>query len=321
MEMLDMLILGSGPAGMAAAIYASRAELNFLVIERSIVSGGQVQQTYEVDNYPGIPGVSGPDLSQKMREHCEKLGVEFVTEEVKSVERLANSGFSVKTWDGNEYTAKTVIAATGASHSTLGVPGEEVLQGMGVSYCATCDGAFFKNKVCSVVGGGDVAVEDAIYLSKLCTKVYLIHRRDEFRAAGTLVSEARGKENIEFVTSTVVNSIQGTNKVEKIEILDKKTGETRELACDGVRVTAVCPGPVNTEFQVNATDGKTTEFTGFRKFIVADPDKLAQASLKAHKNGRCLYVYGISQKLLHVVSMIVPISLMLMFMKVDKEKN
>ncbi|MCR5323943.1 MAG: thioredoxin-disulfide reductase [Lachnospiraceae bacterium] len=235
MAVFDMIIVGSGPAGLAAAIYAARAELNFIVIERSIVSGGQVQQTYEVDNYPGIPGVSGPDLSLKMREHCEKLGVEFKTEEVKSVDRTENEArFLIKTWEGNEYAAKTVIAATGASHSTLGVPGEDVLQGMGVSYCATCDGAFFKNKVCAVVGGGDVAVEDAIYLSKLCKKVFLIHRRDEFRAASTLVSEAKTKENIEFVLSSVVKEIRGDNKVESLIVENKKTNEATELKVDGV---------------------------------------------------------------------------------------
>ena len=254
MAVYDMIIIGSGPAGLSAAIYAARAELKFIVIERSIVSGGQVQQTYEVDNYPGIPGVSGPDLSQKMREHCEKLGVEFKTEEVKAIETVGNGAegraagagdsseagenaqarFVVKTWDGNDYYAKTVIAATGASHSTLGIPGEDVLQGMGVSYCATCDGAFFKNKVCAVVGGGDVAVEDAIYLSKLCTKVYLIHRRDEFRAAQTLVSEARSKENIEFVLSSVAKEIRGNNRVEKLLVESKKTGEVTELEVNGV---------------------------------------------------------------------------------------
>ena len=204
------------------------------LIEQSAESGGQVQQTYEVDNYPGIPGVSGPELSRRMREHCDRLGVEFKNEEVREVSKLdGDEGFTVKTWD-DEYTCKTVIAATGASHSTLGVPGEDVLQGMGVSYCATCDGAFFKNKVCAVVGGGDVAVEDAIYLSKLCSKVYLIHRRDEFRAASTLVTEARSKENIEFVTSSVLNEIRGVNKVERIAVESKKTGEITELAVDGV---------------------------------------------------------------------------------------
>ena len=234
MELLDMIIIGSGPAGMAAAVYAARAELKFTVIEQSIESGGQVQQTYEVDNYPGIPGVSGPVLSRKMREHCDKLGVEFKTEEVRSVEKNTDGHFLVKTWDGNEYTSKTVIAATGSSHSTLGVPGEEVLQGMGVSYCATCDGAFFRNKTVAVVGGGDVAVEDAIYLSKLCSKVYLIHRRDEFRAASTLVSEAKTKENIEFVLSSVVTEIRGDNKVDRIVVESKKTGAAEELAVDGI---------------------------------------------------------------------------------------
>ena len=233
MKIYDMIIAGSGPAGLSAAIYAARAELDFIVIERSYVSGGQVQQTYEVDNYPGIPGVSGPDLSEKMRDHCDRLGVRFVTEEIRSAEKT-DDGFLIRTWDGNEYASRTLIAATGASHRVLGVPGESELQGMGVSYCATCDGAFFKNKVCAVVGGGDVAVEDAIYLSKLCSRVFLIHRRDEFRAAQTLVSEARKKENIEFVTSSVVNEIRGQNKVEGILVENVKSGEKTELVCDGV---------------------------------------------------------------------------------------
>ena len=231
--MYDMIIIGSGPAGLAAAIYAARAELGFVVIEQSSVSGGQVLQTYEVDNYPGIPGVSGHDLSERMRAHCDKLGVRFINEEVRTVIKQDDI-FRVTTWEKNVYEARTVIAATGASHSTLDVPGEEAFAGMGVSYCATCDGAFFKDGTCAVVGGGDVAVEDAIYLSKLCRKVYLIHRRDQFRAAGTLVSEAQRKDNIEFVTNTVVRSIQGGSKVEKLEIENKETGQISELPCDGV---------------------------------------------------------------------------------------
>ncbi|MCR5684688.1 MAG: FAD-dependent oxidoreductase [Lachnospiraceae bacterium] len=266
MHIYDLVIIGSGPAGMAAAIYAARAELDFLVIERSPIAGGQVQQTYEVDNYPGLPGLSGPELSEQMRKHCDRLGVKFMTEEVRSLTRILpesdngtgtsdkaspdisgnnspnpESGvypdseiFLIKTWDKNEYAAKCVIAASGAHHSTLGIPGEEELAGAGVSYCATCDGAFFKNKVCAVVGGGDVAVEDAIYLSKLCTKVYLIHRRDEFRAAAKLVSEARSRDNIEFVTSCTPERIEGSGNVEKLIINDKKTGQERELAVNGV---------------------------------------------------------------------------------------
>ncbi len=234
MEKHDLIIIGSGPAGMAAAIYAARAELDFVVIERSPLSGGQVQQTYEVDNYPGLPGLTGPELSQHMREHCDKLGVSFKTEEVRSVEKQTDGTFLVKTWDKNEYESKCLIAAAGAHHSTLGIPGEEELAGMGVSYCATCDGAFFKGKICAVVGGGDVAVEDAIYLSKLCEKVYLVHRRDEFRAAAKLVSEARIHANIEFVTSATPERIEGSRNVEKLVIMDKKSGTERELKVDGV---------------------------------------------------------------------------------------
>lgn len=235
MNTYDLLIIGSGPAGLAAAIYAARAELNFAVIERSSVSGGQVLTTYEVDNYPGIPGVSGADLSNKMREHCDGLGVTFLTEEVKKIEKNGDV-FTVSTWDKNTYEARTVIAATGASHRELGCPGEEDFQGAGVSYCATCDGAFFKGRVCAVVGGGDVAVEDAIYLSKLATKVYLIHRRDEFRATPALVSAAKEIGNIEFVTDTVINEIKGSDMVESILIENKKTGETRSLAVNGLFV-------------------------------------------------------------------------------------
>ena len=234
MDILDLLIIGSGPAGMAAAIYAARAELNFKVIERSSVSGGQVLQTYGVDNYPGIPGVSGEELSLRMREHCDRLGATFKTEEVKSVEKQEDGIFLVKTWDRNEYLAKCLIAAAGAHHSTLGIPGEEELSGAGVSYCATCDGAFFKGKVCAVVGGGDVAVEDAIYLSKLCSRVYLVHRRDEFRAAAALVREAKRHENIEFVTSATPERIEGSAGVERLIVKDKKSGEERTLEIDGV---------------------------------------------------------------------------------------
>ncbi len=268
----DLVIIGSGPAGMAAAIYAARAELNFVVIERSGLSGGQVQQTYEVDNYPGLPGLSGPELSERMREHCDRLGVTFKTEEVKSVEYIANDReqetekgrFIVKTWDGNEYVSRTLIAATGAHHSTLGIPGEEELAGAGVSYCATCDGAFFKGKVCAVVGGGDVAVEDAIYLSKLCTKVYLVHRRDEFRAAAKLVSEARSRENIEFVTSCTPERIEGNGSVERLVINDKKTGQARSLEVNGVFI-AVGIKPENELFEGLAEVGEGG-------YIAADED-------------------------------------------------
>lgn len=246
MAVFDLLIIGSGPAGLAAAIYAARAELNFAVIERSGISGGQVLTTYEVDNYPGIPGVSGADLSNKMREHCDKLGVSFLTEEVRTVSKSGEL-FTVTTWDKNTYEARAIIAATGASHRTLDCPGEEEFQGAGVSYCATCDGAFFKGRDCAVIGGGDVAVEDAIYLSKMASKVYLIHRRDEFRATRTLVNAAREIGNIEFITDTVVNEIRGTDMVSSLVLQNTKTSEVHDLAVSGVFI-AVGITPANELF-------------------------------------------------------------------------
>ena len=200
--MYDLIIIGSGPAGLSAAVYAKRAGLDALVMEKSPMSGGQVLTTYEVDNYLGMPGINGYDLGMKFREHADRMGVEFLETEVSGVERIKNrnryeentselvaasnsgagEGFCIVT-DKGEYRAKTILAATGAVHAKLGVPGEEELAGMGVSYCATCDGAFFRNRVVAVVGGGDVAVEDAIFLARTSQKVYLIHRRDELRAA------------------------------------------------------------------------------------------------------------------------------------------
>ena len=179
-KIYDVVIIGSGPAGLTAAIYAKRAELETVVIEKEVASGGQVLNTYEVDNYPGLPGINGYDLGMKFREHADKLGAEFVTDVVR-VEKA--DGLFTVTCAEESYTTRTVIISTGASHRKLAVPGEEELTGMGVSYCATCDGAFFRNRVTAVTGGGDVAIEDAIFLSRMCKKVYLIHRRDELRGA------------------------------------------------------------------------------------------------------------------------------------------
>ena len=178
--MYDVLILGAGPAGLGAAIYAARAGLSLAVIDQSPISGGQVLNTYEVDNYLGLMGETGGGLSDKFRAHADKLGTEFITDEVKSVEDLGDKKV-VRGYE-RDYEARALILATGAAHSKLGIPGEDRLSGMGVSYCATCDGAFFKNRITAVVGGGDVAVEDALFLSNICKKVYLIHRRDSLRA-------------------------------------------------------------------------------------------------------------------------------------------
>ncbi|MDE5695862.1 MAG: FAD-dependent oxidoreductase, partial [Lachnospiraceae bacterium] len=196
----DLLIIGSGPAGMGAAIYAVRAGLKAAVIDRSPVSGGQVLSTYEVDNYLGLPGLSGGDLADRFREHADRLGAAFIAADVKRIERGAGQQivYTVHT-DKSVFQTRTVILATGASHSMLGVPGEKELSGMGVSYCATCDGAFYRNSAVAVVGGGDVAVEDAIFLAGICKKVYLIHRRDQLRAAGSLQKRLLSLENVEVL--------------------------------------------------------------------------------------------------------------------------
>ena len=230
--MYDCIIIGSGPAGLSAAVYGKRAGMDILVIEKQPVSGGQILNTYEVDNYLGLPGISGWDMGETFRAHAEKLGAPFVEEEVVSV---ADSGSVkiVKT-NQNEYQAKTVILATGAHHALLGVPGEEELTGMGVSYCATCDGAFFRNRVACVVGGGDVAVEDAIFHAKGCSKVYLIHRRDELRAAKSLQDALLALPNVEVLWSHVPVEIKGEDNVKSFLIKDVKTGEEKEIATDAV---------------------------------------------------------------------------------------
>lgn len=234
-ECYDVIILGSGPAGLAAAIYASRADLKAAVIEKEMISGGQIINTYEVDNYPGMPGIGGFDLAEKFREHSDKLGTVYITGEVERIELL--EGYKrLFLADGSEYEAKTVVIATGAGHRKLGVPGEEKFIGAGVSYCATCDGAFFRGKRVAVVGGGDVAVEDAIFLARMCEKVFVIHRRDAFRAAGSLVQKLSQLGNVEIIWDTVVEAIEGEDRVSQVRLRNVKTEGEAALAVDGVFV-------------------------------------------------------------------------------------
>ncbi len=230
--MYDLIIIGSGPAGLGAAVYGKRAGLNLLVIEKNPMSGGQVLTTYEVDNYLGLPGINGFDMGVKFREHADKMGAEFKEAEVLSIEDKGDVKL-VHTTEG-DFEAKSLILAMGAHHAHLGVPGEEELAGMGVSYCATCDGAFFKNRTVAVVGGGDVAVEDAIFLARACEKVYLIHRRDSLRAAMILQDSLKTLPNVEILYSHTVSAIQGEDMVENLVIKDVKTGEERDLAVNGV---------------------------------------------------------------------------------------
>lgn len=292
----DLIIIGSGPAGLAAAIYAQRARLHTLVLEKEMMSGGQVLNTYEVDNYPGLPGINGFDLGMKFRQHADALEAEFAQDEVRQIlleqegnareqekqikekqslpeeaevlqaAELTSEGegdgrpgaqTGKKLWLGEgdagrspegekgivwkrvvgikeEYLARTVIIASGATHRKLSVPGEQEFAGRGISYCATCDGAFFKKKVTAVVGGGDVALEDAIFLSRMCSHVYLIHRRNELRGARVLQEKVFALDNITVIWDSVVEEILGDQKVRELALKNVKTGEKSRLDVDGV---------------------------------------------------------------------------------------
>lgn len=228
----DVIILGSGPAGLSAAIYAQRAKLNTLVVEAKPLSGGQILDTYEVDNYPGMKGSSGFELGMKFREHADALGVTFYTAQVQEVRNAG--GWKEVVTNQNTLQAKSIILAMGANHRKLGVAGEEALSGMGVSYCATCDGAFFKGKTVAVVGGGDVALEDALFLARGCEKVYLIHRRDELRGAKILQEQVKQTENIQIIWNSVVKEIQGEGKVEKIVVHNNIEETDAQLEVQGI---------------------------------------------------------------------------------------
>ncbi|MDR4025195.1 thioredoxin-disulfide reductase [Clostridium sp. TF06-15AC] len=230
--MYDIIIIGSGPAGLSAAIYAQRACLDTIVIEKNGISGGQVLNTWEVDNYPGFPGVTGFELSRQFREHANKLGARVVQDEVVQVELSGNVKKVV--CEEETYEARCVILASGAHHRTLEVPGEEELRGAGVSYCATCDGAFFRGRTVAVVGGGDAALEDAIFLARMCEKVYIVHRRDKLRGAKRLQERLQALENIEFVWNSETAAIEGNGQVEALRLRQTQTGEERRLDVDGV---------------------------------------------------------------------------------------
>ena len=229
--MYDLIIIGSGPAGLSAAVYGRRAGLSTLVMEKNPMSGGQVLNTYEVDNYLGLPGINGFDMGMKFREHAEKMETEFMEADVEGIEDCGEYK-TVLTAEGPR-EAKAVIIASGATHSHLGVPGEAELSGMGVSYCATCDGNFFRGKTVAVVGGGDVAVEDAIFLARTCKKVYLIHRRDSLRAAHSLQKSMMALENVEICWNSVVECINGEESVRSVTVSGRDHGR-RELDVQGV---------------------------------------------------------------------------------------
>lgn len=231
-DIFDLVIIGSGPAGLSAAIYAERARLKTVVLEKSGMSGGQILNTYEVDNYPGLQGINGFDMGMKFREHADYLGAKFKDADVIGI--TDEAGLKKISTTAGDFLTKTIIIASGASYAKLGISGENQFGGKGVSYCATCDGAFFRNKTTAVIGGGDVAVEDAIFLARTCEKVYLIHRRNELRAAMVLQEALFEQKNIEIIWDSVAEEIQGNDFVEHLSIKNVKTNEKRTLDLQGV---------------------------------------------------------------------------------------
>jgi thioredoxin reductase (NADPH) len=232
MSLENVIIIGSGPAGLTAAIYTARANLKPLVFTGNEI-GGQVSITNEVENYPGFPeGLTGPELVEKFQKQAERFGARIEYAEVTEVDFQVQP-FRVKTYD-NEYQAKAIVIATGASPRKLGVPGEVQFTGRGVSYCATCDGFFFRDREIAVVGGGDSALEEGVFLTKFANRVRIIHRRDELRAGYTLQQRAKRNQKIEFVWDTVVTEINGNGAVESVQVKNVKTGEASTLKVDGV---------------------------------------------------------------------------------------
>lgn len=235
MQKEKIIIIGSGPAGLTAALYAARATLNPLVIVGNQL-GGQVATTYEVENYPGFPdGTTGPELAEMMRQQAERFGTRYVYDSVVSVDFSKGSPFTIKT-HSEEYEAEAVIVTAGASPRKLGVPGEDDFIGRGVSYCATCDGFFFRGKDVVVVGGGDSALEEGLFLTKFANTVNIIHRRDELRAGPILQKRAQNNEKISFTWNAVIDGIKGNGTVNHIEVRDVTTNQVEQKPIDGVFV-------------------------------------------------------------------------------------
>lgn len=274
-KLLDTVIIGTGPAGLSASVYAQRAGLDFRVFEKFPMSGGQIVNTTEVENYLGYSSIDGFELSQKFYNHATNTGAKIETGAINSV--VKNDGFfQIVKEDGEKLFSKTVIAATGVISKKLGVTGESDFVGKGVSYCAHCDGAFYKDKTVAVIGGGDTALTDALYLANLCKKVYVIHRRDEFRGAKSLTEKLKSKENVQIIWNSVLKEIEGQKKVSSITVENVLDKTTSNVQLEGVFI-AVGVVAVNEPFKNLAQTDKSG-------FIVADE------SCKTSLNG--LFVAG-----------------------------
>ena len=233
MRSVDVLIIGSGPAGLAAAIYTGRAMLSTVVCERDYMSTGQIVESDCIDNYPGLPNIEGYELGEKFKAHAQAYGTEFIEDEVIKIEKSANGSFVIKFKSDNILSVKDIIYAAGASHRKLGIDGEFALRGAGVSYCAVCDGAFFKDKTTVVIGGGDTALGDALLLSKICKQVFVIYRGEKLRAAKSLQNKANDTVNIDIIYNAIPTSFNGDKHLSSISLKNTKTGKTAELNAEG----------------------------------------------------------------------------------------
>lgn len=273
--MYDVVIIGAGPAGLTAAIYTRRAAKKVLVLEAKVY-GGQIVNTLDIENYPAEEHISGYDFATKLYNQAKNLGAEIVFEKVISIEANGKQKKVITT--DNVYEAGSVIIATGSENKKLGLPNEDQLIGKGISYCATCDGAFYKNKKVAVVGGGNTALEDALYLADVAEKVYLIHRRSEFRGEDSTVSRLKGKENIQFVLNSNVTKLNAGNKLESIEVASTD-GKVRTIEIDGLFVAI----------------GRIPESKAFANLIKLDDAGYIEADEKCHTNVDGIFVAGDSR--------------------------
>ena len=270
--MIDILIIGAGPAGMSAAIYARRALKKTVVLE-ALSYGGQIINTLEIENYPVAPHISGFDFATKLYNQAKELGAEFLFEKAVSISKEKDY-FSVKT-NKNEYKAKSIIIATGADNRKLGIDLEKEFIGKGISYCATCDGAFYKGKEVAVVGGGNTAIEDALYLSNIVNKVYLIHRREEFRGDSVGVEELQKKKNVEFLLNSHVTKLKGQDKLEEI-VISNKDGSSKNIRVKGLFVAI----------------GRVPESEFISNLIDVDESGYIKAAENCHTNIEGIFVAG-----------------------------
>lgn len=274
--MYDIIIIGAGPAGMTAAIYGKRASKKVLVIE-AIAYGGQIINTLEIDNYPVAPHISGFDFSTKLYNQAQEMGAEFIFDKVINIKD--NTSFKEVITPNNSYKAKTVIIATGAESRKLGLDNEKELIGKGVSYCATCDGNFYRGKDVAVVGGGNTAIEDALYLADLANKVYLIHRKDKLKVESIDADKLKTKENVEIIYNATVNKLIAKEKLEKIEILINGK-ELKEIEVAGIFIAI----------------GRVPENENFKKLIKTDEFGYIEAGEDCHTNIPGIYAAGDNRK-------------------------